>query len=96
MHPGKKKPATNGSLKVQATVDECLSVYIYIYIYIYIYLSICLSIYLSTYIYIYMYIYIYIYIWSRAPRPPPPTPPWSIVQDAPPPVGWSVGSLFPL
>ena len=28
--------------------------------------------------------------------PPPPPPPWSMVQDAPPPVGWSVGSLFPL
>ena len=26
----------------------------------------------------------------------PPLPPWSMVQDAPPPVGWSVGSLFPL
>ena len=36
-------------------------------------------------------------IWSRAPRPPPlPPPPWSMVQDALPPVGWSVGSLFPL
>ena len=28
--------------------------------------------------------------------PPLPPPPWSMVQDAPPPVGWSVGSLFPL
>ena len=37
------------------------------------------------------------YIWSRAPRPPPlPPPPWSMVQDAPPPVGWGVGQLFPL
>ena len=33
------------------------------------------------------------HIWSRAPRPPPP---WSMVQDGPPPVGWSGGSLFPL
>ena len=33
---------------------------------------------------------------TRSAAPPLPPPPWSMVQDAPSPVGWSVGSLFPL
>ena len=36
------------------------------------------------------------YMVTRSAAPPLPPPPWSMVQDAPPPVGWSVGSLFPL
>ena len=35
-------------------------------------------------------------LYGHALSGPPPSPPWSMVQDAPPPVGWSVGSLFPL
>ena len=37
-----------------------------------------------------------IYMVTRSAAPPLPPPPWSMVQDAPPPVGWSAGSLFPL
>ena len=35
-----------------------------------------------------------LYMVTRSAAPPSPPPPWSMVQDAPVPVGWSVGSLF--
>ena len=38
---------------------------------------------------------VYIYMVTRSAAPPLPPPPWSMVQDAPPPVGWGVGPSSP-
>ena len=67
-----------------------MSVRTYVRTYVIVCVHVCMCVYVCNNVYI-------IYMVTRSAAPPLSPPPWSMVQDAPPPsCGMSVGSLFPL
>ena len=71
-----------------------ICIYVYMYMCICVYMYKCIYAYMYICIHVYMYICIYVYVVTRSAGPPS-APLHGLWQDAPPPVGWSVGSLFP-